>query len=89
MSMTAQEWQAIELKHAWREIESRQDAREVEPGRHPTKPRKPVDPMIYPAILAVLGVIGTLVMFVYAIRTADVHVPHRPSVNMMMYESEE
>ena len=83
MAMTAREWQEIEFKHAWREIESRQDVRAVESGRHPTKPRKPLDPMIYPAVLTILGVIGTLVMFVHAIRTANDHTPHRQSVNMM------
>jgi hypothetical protein len=86
MAMTAQEW--LEIAHDWREIESRRDEQEVESRRHHTKPRKPVNPMIYPAILAMLGVIGTLVMFVYAIRTANEHVPHRQSVNMM-YRTQE
>ncbi len=88
MAMTAQDWREIEFRHDWREIESRRDVHELEPRRHHTKPRKPVNPMIYPAVLTILGVIGTLVMFVYAIRTADQHVPHRQSVNMM-YEPEE
>jgi hypothetical protein len=88
MAMTVQDWQEIEFKHKWQEIESRQEMREAEPGRQHTKPRKPVNPMIYPAILAILGVIGTLVMFVYAIRTANEHMPHRQSVNMM-YEPRE
>jgi hypothetical protein len=88
MAMTAQEWQEIELKHKWRELESEQNWREIESKRHHTKPKKPVDPMVYPAILTILGVIGALVMFVYAIRTADEHVPHRDSVKMM-YQPQE
>ena len=83
MAMTAQEWQEIELKHKWREIESKQNWREIESKRHHRKPRKPVDPMVYPAVLAILGVIGTLVMFFYAIRIGNQHLPHRQSVTMM------
>jgi hypothetical protein len=75
--MTAQEWQEIEFKHVWRDIESRENWRDPEPKRHHTEPSKPVDPMIYPAILGILGVIGALVMFVYAIRTAREHLPYR------------
>ena len=87
MAMSAQEWQAIEFEYAWREIESKQDVREVESRRHHTKPRK-MDPMIYPAVLVLLGVVGSLVLFVYAIRTAKEHSPHRESVNMM-YRTQE
>jgi len=88
MAMTAQEWQEIELRHAWRELESR-DVREVEREPHPARPRKRMDPMIYLTILAIVGVIGTLVMFFYAIRTANHHPPHRDSINMMYRPQEE
>jgi hypothetical protein len=85
MAMTAQDWQEIELRHQWREIESEQNWREIESKGHRTRPRKTMNPMVYPAILSILGVIGTLVLYVYAIRTVNQHVehlPHRHSVNM-------
>jgi len=89
MSMSAQDWLEIELRHSFREIECKQDVREVEFRRHPRKPRRPLDPLIYPAILAILGVIGTLAMFVHAIRTANHHLLHRESVQMMYRPQED
>jgi hypothetical protein len=89
MAMTAQEWQQIELTHAWRDPGFGQDVREVESRQHTARPRKQIDPMIYPAILTILAVVGSLVMFVYAIRTVSEHPPHPDSVNMMYEQQEE
>jgi hypothetical protein len=89
MAMTVQDWQEIELKHDWREIDFERDEQDVESRRHRTKANKPADPMAYLAVVAILAVIGALVMFVYAIRTANEHSPHRESVNMMYRTQEE
>ena len=83
MAMSVQEWRNIELSRRWREIEGKQYWRGIDSKPYRKETRKPVDAMVYPAVLAILGVIGTMVLFVYAIRTVNEHLPHRPAVNLM------
>ena len=89
MAMNAQEWQQIELMHAWRVPELGQRVRDGESDKQPARPRKRMDPMIYPAILTLLGVVGSLVLFVYAIRKVNEYPPHHDSNNMMYEQQEE